>query len=222
MNKIIKSGTATYKIDLTGKKIGRLSVIKFSHSRLYGNRKLGIWQCLCECGNIVNVTGKCLRSGESQSCGCYRDDMRLESVKTHGHSGGGELRSEYNTWQNIKQRCSNPNRKCSQHYVGKGIKVCKRWLNSFENFISDMGPKPSPKHTIERNRNNLGYSPSNCRWATRKEQYRNTGRNVWITYNGKKQILTDWAIELNVPLNSISFHLKKGVPFSELYKRYIK
>lgn len=91
-------------------------------------------------------------------------------MKTHGL----KKTAEYRTWCAMKERCSRPAHISYKNYGARGIKVCERWLNSFENFFADMGPKPSPKHTIDRADPKIGYVPTNCRWATYKEQFANT------------------------------------------------
>lgn len=106
---------------------------------------------------------------------------------------------EYNAWQHIRSRCYNKNSPAYPEYGGRGITVCDRWLESFENFYADMGPKPSRKHSIDRYPDNDGpYSPSNCRWATRAEQNRNTRQNVILEFNGKRMCLTEWADLLGI------------------------
>jgi hypothetical protein len=106
-----------------------------------------------------------------------------------------EWPAEYRCWRGIKQRCYNPKVKCYERYGGRGITMCGRWLNSFENFYADVGPKPSPAHTIERRNNDLGYTPDNCYWATKAEQDRNRRSNLLVTIDGITKCLKDWCIE---------------------------
>lgn len=114
----------------------------------------------------------------------------------HGHCTGG-VPPEYNVWSTMKARCSNPNHKDFHNYGGRGISVCHRW-RKFENFISDMGFRPSVKHTLERRDNNKDYCPSNCRWATQKEQQNHRRNNHLITRAGRTQTLQQWADELGM------------------------
>jgi len=131
----------------------------------------------------------------------------------HNKKEAGSLtrRSEYNTWENMKSRCYNKNNKCYHYYGGRGIKVCDRWLNSFENFYIDMGKKPTPKHSIDRFPNNNGnYEPSNCRWATQKQQVGNRRNNVFFQFNNETKLISEWASILNIDHAKLSYHLRKG------------
>ncbi len=164
------------------------------------------WLCRCQCGVERKVRGTALKSGKTISCGCYALEKSKEKTKPFRNS------SEYGIYNGMLSRCRNENDPNYRKYGLKGIEVCDRWKgkNGFDNFISDMGRRPSKKHSIDRFPNNKGnYEPSNCRWATQKEQMRNVCYNVWIEYDGKKMILRDWALYLKVPEAVISQHLKR-------------
>jgi hypothetical protein len=111
----------------------------------------------------------------------------------------------------MRQRCSNPNTDRYEHYGGRGIAICERW-QSFEDFYADMGPRPSPKHSIDRIDVDGDYEPGNCRWATPAEQARNKRSNLMLTHDGRTQTITEWARETRIPLMTISRRLKSGWP----------
>jgi hypothetical protein len=157
-------------VDLTGQRFGRWTVIERSGTNQF---KSIMWLCRCDCGKQSRVIGYMLKSGKTQSCGCAHHEETQKRATTHGKWGT----SEYQSWHAMLQRCGNSKHKNYKYYGGRGIKVCERWLK-FENFFADMGKKPTPKHSIERNETNDGYNPENCRWATTVEQNNNTRRNI--------------------------------------------
>jgi len=167
-------------IDLTGEKFGRLRVLKLSGKDKHGHKK---WLCLCECGNESFVLGDNLKKGNTSSCGCLAAELRVRNKTIHGHRGALQT-GEYTAWINMKMRCTNLKDDAYHRYGGRGISICKQWLNSFETFISDMGNKPTKNHTIDRIDNDGNYEPSNCRWATRSEQMNNYSRNRLIVLFG--------------------------------------
>ena len=155
------------KIDLTGQRFGMLVVLEESKNRSKGNGSV-IWLCRCDCGNKILVSAMCLRQDHTRSCGCTRGEF-------HGFNRAGNRYPEYNAWQHMKQRCINSNLPHWKDYGGRGITVCDRWMHSFINFLEDMGEKPEPKtqFSLDRIDNDGNYEPSNCRWATWKEQENN-------------------------------------------------
>lgn len=165
-------------INLMGQKFGRLTVIEPTEKRKGGI----VWKCVCDCGNKREVSAGILRSGRAISCGCWR---RKRTVK-HGCSRLGFVTPEYRTWYSMKRRCLNSNNKFYKYYGGRGIIVCDRWLNSFENFLEDMGERPNPELSIDRINNDGNYEPNNCRWATQKEQMAHIRRLKWFIAFNKK------------------------------------
>jgi len=135
--------------------------------------------------------------------------MRCDMVarKTHGHCKGGKSTPEYMTWGRMKHRCYNPNNSGYRNYGGRGIKVCKRWEN-FEMFLSDMGPKPSKKHSIDRIDNDKGYSPSNCRWATKLQQARN--KRDRLTVDGETKTRRQWMKRFGIPQATYYGRIKRN------------
>lgn len=177
---------------MIGQRFGRLIIVADAGRVLQpSGQSKKVWECLCDCGKKVIVRQGKLRLGTTKSCGCFRVDNTTEMRTTHGKHGT----TEFNILAGIKQRCLNPNSDAYKHYGGRGITVCDRWLgkDGLENFISDMGPRPSPEHTIDREDNSMGYSPDNCRWATAKEQANNTRRNTFIEFDGQTKTLIEWA-----------------------------
>jgi hypothetical protein len=188
------------KINLVGQKFNRLLVIKEAPSikgKIY-------FTCMCDCGNETTLLSAAIKGGYTKSCGCYQKQQAAKSGFRHGVSN---KTSEYRTWVNMKTRCYNK-KVNDKDYIGNGIKVCDRWLNSFANFFEDMGKKPSPLHSIERLESKGDYGPGNCKWGTEEEQVRNKSNNVWIEYNGRRMILTDWARYFGVDQGNLAASLK--------------
>jgi len=169
---------STPVIELVGRKFGRWTVLE-RRGKNASNKIM--WLCRCDCGKESEVMGMKLRSGLAISCGCYN----VEGHRTHGKC----YTSIYNIWSGMKARCLNPQSVAYVHYGNRGITVCRRWVDSFENFYADMGERPSKAHSIDRIDNDKNYScghcadckangwTANCRWATATEQMNNTRRS---------------------------------------------
>jgi len=185
-------------IDRAGHVFGRWTAL----SRIPKERK---WLCQCECGTVRAVSTGHLRQGKSKSCGCLERELASARSRTHGMSGTVEHR----TWMSMKDRCRNPKAAHYECYGGRGITVCDRWTNSFENFFEDMGPKPSPIHSIDRIDVNSHYSPENCRWATIKEQRRNTRANNIVRYLGKEMCLAEAAELSGISRDVLSMRIRR-------------
>lgn len=177
--------------DLRGMRFERLRVLSLARVERAG----AYWLCRCDCGGEVTLQACALRTGHSRSCGCLKHevDVARRACVTHGKS----KTAEYKTWSKMIGRCENPRDGGFSDYGGRGITVCRRWRSSFENFLADMGPRPAGL-TIERVDNNKGYSPANCRWATRAEQRLNTRRTVRLTYRGETLPLKEWAKRVGI------------------------
>jgi hypothetical protein len=179
------------KLQLTGQPFGRLRVTEFADAKNGASR----WSCECWCGNHVVVRGADLTSGNTKSCGCLMREIAVKNGKasaTHGQSRKGQVTAEYTTWRSMIKRCTDPRHKSFERYGGRGIKVCKRWRTSFQNFFADMGKRPSASHSIHRVRGGKGYCPSNCVWATWLEQNRHKS-DVKLTQAKAEEIRSRYA-----------------------------
>ena len=186
--------------NLSGKKYGRWTVL------IHSNKKRQSWLCRCDCGTEREVFSGDFKSGKSRSCGCIISEVTAKRNLTHGRT----FSIEYECWCGIKKRCYNEKSAGFHLYGARGIKVCERWLNSFENFFADMGLKPSPDHSIERKDMNGDYSPENCCWATDLEQGKNKRNNRWLTARGETFHLSEWARKLDVSVTFILNRIKRG------------
>ncbi len=165
-------------LDLAGQVFGRLTAL----NRVGSIRSKSAWLCRCDCGVEVTKTSDDLRSGNVTSCGCLRREVSGQRWVTHGATNT----PEYRTWSKMKERCHNSDLPGYENYGGRGITIDPRWDKSFEEFLKDMGPKPSPDHSIERDNTNGNYEPDNCRWATRTEQNRNRRNTVTFEHEGRQ------------------------------------
>jgi hypothetical protein len=153
-----------------GDRFNRLTIIQETNRHIQPNgtsRRQFI--CKCDCGTIKSYRLSDLTSNNTVSCGCFQKENNIKIKITHGKR---KLR-EYSAWNMMKQRCNNPNNHKYKDYGGRGISVCDRWFNSFENFFDDMGYKPSKEYSIDRIDVNGNYEPANCKWSTPKEQANN-------------------------------------------------
>lgn len=196
--------------DLTGQRFGKLTVIQ-RHGTYHspGGAKQSTWLCLCDCGNTnITTTGR-LRGGYTKSCGCLKNEC------TPGQTHGLSKTPEHKAWTHMRARCNNPNNNRFKNYGARGIKVCHRWLNSFEAFYSDMGPRPSKKHSLDRIDNDGDYTPDNCRWATNRQQVNNMTRNVMIEYGGTTKTMSQWARHFGFKPSTLGARLRKGWPIEK-------
>jgi hypothetical protein len=166
-------------------------------------------KCLfkCDCGKIVETQLSSVKNGYTQSCGCYSKKNASIRMTGKNYRHGKYNTPEYNCYLAIRKRCLNPNNKAYKYYGGRGINISESWLNSFENFLQDMGQRPSKKHSIDRINNQLGYSKDNCKWATKTEQSRNVRSNRLIEFKGQKKCLVEWAEIIGVSWHNLYYKL---------------
>jgi len=173
-----------------GDVFGRLTVLASAGPDKHGALR---YDARCECGERTTVRGVDLTHGRTKSCGCLARDAHT----THGHTVG-DASPTYRTWHAMVERCTNPKHASYHRYGGRGITVHAPWL-TFENFLREVGERPTPKHEIDRENNDGNYEPGNVRWATRAQQARNTSRTRNVTIGGETLCLTDWAHRFGLP-----------------------
>ena len=194
---------ATQKVK-AGASFGRLLA-------LYRSPTHAVWHCVCTCGTYCDVKQHRLLSGNTRSCGCLKRSVLGDATRTHGKANSrisGYASRAYGVWQAMRDRCSNSNRVDYKYYGGRGISVCARW-QKFENFLEDMGEPPKGL-TLDRVDNDKGYTKSNCRWATRREQTYNSTSIRIVKIGGVEKPLRVALAETGVTRNAFYARLKLG------------
>lgn len=199
--------------DIRGQKFGRLTPIGFVGFAVENNsgrqKRLAMFMCRCECGNTHVVKTTLLAKGGVRSCGCLQNEQRVKNGKDTAKHGMHKT-SEYTIWSLMKYRCGNPNSDVWLHYGGRGITVCERWRDSFEAFYADMGPRPSPKHSIDRIDVNGNYEPGNVRWATYSEQANNRRTNQLVKYDGEMITIAEASRRSGLNAGAITHRARVG------------
>lgn len=193
---------------IPGMRFNRLTT---AHPTKNPMRKGQFWICRCDCGGERAVYAGHLRDGSAKSCGCLVGGNN----RTHGMS----KTPEYRAWDNARSRCYREKDRKYPLYGGRGIKMCDAWRKSFEKFFADMGPRPSPNHTLDRYPNGDGnYEPSNCRWATIEDQNNNRSINRYITVNGERLTIAKASKKTGIPHGTILGRLNRGMSDDEVIR----
>lgn len=211
-------------LDLTGQRYGRLMAVASTDSRQARNF---IWRFRCDCGNEVDRPSGEVRRGGVASCGCLRTEMKADQMRSSSadynkarSTHGMAATPTFVSWDSMKQRCLNGNRKSYADYGGRGIVICPRWLESFDNFVADMGERPSGT-TLERDKVNGNYEPGNCRWATPKEQGNNRRNNRMVTHDGIALTVKQWAERVGICSKALTYRLNNGWSVAEALTRTV-
>ena len=207
-------GGSKIRYDMTGERYGRLTVESiFRHKQ--GNKEL-LWHCKCDCGNYTNVSRDKLIKGTTKSCGCLQRELAKKNATTHGLT----KTRLYTSWHQMKARCYYEKSINYSDYGGRGIKVCEEWKNSFLAFREwALANGYTDNLTLDRIDVNGNYEPSNCRWATRKEQDRNKRNNIFITMDGETKSLPEWCEIKGVPYARTQKRYRKGYPLDIVFKK---
>ena len=190
--------------DMSGYRFGRLVITKKTGSNEKG---CAVWECICDCGNVVHKSGELLRRGFIKSCGCLYEEVSKQGNPKHNKSNT----RIYRIWSEMKRRCLNPNDARYRNYGGRGIKVCNEWLHDFQAFYDwAMSHGYTDNLTIDRIDNDGNYEPSNCRWTTYKQQANNTSNNHFLTYNGETHTISEWSMITGIKSQTISNRIRRG------------
>lgn len=195
-------------IDISNQTFHRLTAL---HPVGRDSSNTTLWLCNCTCGSVTEVTVTNLRSGRIKSCGC----LQVESSTTHGKTGS----PEYAAWGSMIGRCYNAKNPRFSLYGGRGIVVCDLWRSSFPDFFASMGPRPTPKHSLDRIDVNGPYSPENCRWADQKTQCRNRRSNVRHSFDGKSLTLAEWSELLGVKEITLRKRISSGMTNDRVFSQ---
>lgn len=193
-------------IDLTKQKFNRLTIKKRIENNKHGQPR---WECECICGKILPVLSYNLISGNTKSCGCLQIEIARNTPTIHKMC----KTVEYETWCNIIKRCTNKNSPAFKDYGGRDITICPEWRHDFMAFYNHVGKRPSPKHSIDRIKNNVGYLPGNVRWATRYEQNNNKRNNHKITLHGWTMTIAQWSKFIGIDPKIITTRIFRKWPY---------
>lgn len=206
----------SFKVDLTGKRFGRLTVLEFVPNGKNGN---SYWKCRCDCGNEPIINGGLLKLGHTKSCGCLNREEKTKRIIKQSTTHNSSRTRLYNIWKKMKQRCYNSNHTYYRDYGGRGILMCDEWKNDFVAFRDwAMENGYADELTIDRIDNNKGYSSDNCRWVDKKSQQRNKRNNVYVEYEGEEKTLSEVAELLGMDNGTLWHRYKAGDRGEKLFR----
>lgn len=193
----------------------RLTILKTYRKEAHGSKRQ-YCLCRCTCGTEKEICKSSIDNGLTRSCGCLHKEVQVAtgatSNKTHGDGSRRRgVAREYDAWRSMMKRCYDEKHPAYPSHGGRGITVCQEWRESYENFLANVGRKPTPSHTVDRYPDNNGnYEPGNVRWARPKEQARNRRDNVLVAFNGKTQCASAWDEELSLVQGTVSRRISLG------------
>ncbi len=190
-----------------GQRFDRLVVMRRDHGRH--------WLCVCDCGKERVARQDHLKTAKIRSCGCFHDES-ARRARIHGFARKGKQRGEYKSWLGAVRRCTVASAPDWHNYGGRGISICKRWAESFEAFLADMGRRPGLGYSIDRIDNDGNYEPGNCRWATVTDQVRNRRCTVRLVFNGESLTIPEWAERIGVRKQSLYSRRAMGWPVERM------
>lgn len=212
------------KVDYVGEKFGRLTVVSRLDNYISpSGTKSSRWKCVCECGQYVQVLGKHLATGDTVSCGCYRNERRKEVKTTHG----GSKDRLYRVWLNMIARCYNPQETGYSNYGGRGITLCSEWKNDysvFRDWALNHGYDPNAargESTIDRIDVDGNYAPDNCRFTSMREQTNNRRNNRILTYQGEQDSIANWIKRLSLNRAVVYKRIYNGWSTDDAFERPI-
>ncbi len=199
-------------LDLTGHRFSRLTVTSMARIAAFpSGKRYAVWNAECKCGKRITVSSRSLRQQHTRSCGCLSSDVTRTRSTKHGHTPRVARTRIYRCWANMIARCCIPSASNYPYYGARGISVCARWRASFESFLADVGTPPEGT-SLDRIDNGGDYEPGNVRWASKREQARNTRRNHFIEYNGRRATLAEFAVEFGLCPIVLNKRLRRGWP----------
>jgi hypothetical protein len=211
-------GTMSKPINLEGLKYGRLTAISVVGS----HRKGRVWRCKCDCGGVVDVVSGRLRSGWTKSCGCMKLEHGHRLAKSRIKHGFSHKISEYNIWSGMKARCYNRRSAGWKRYGGRGIGVAEQWRDSFDQFLADVGRRPSVEYSLDRIDVDGDYGPDNCRWALQSIQQNNRRDNLRIEAFGEILTPSQWQAKTGIKASAIRNRLDMGWSSDDAVSRPVR